>query len=217
MSEFKRVNNIQFNYKETKIDSEDIIFETIVDGEKYPFYADYWEDEIPIYAVLYDKVLKHEKYKLITEVNACAYREYRIRNVANDESKVELFLWLDGRPEVKVRCVFERNDLLDMLKTNLIKASQDVDYLEAMFDQEYYDIVNNDEDKELYNNFLLMLQRQILPDNIYKDIEDYNLANPNNVYCRAKKRLKSRELSKIIGVLKYYLNIRARHCNNLSG
>lgn len=208
MSEFKRVNNIQLNYKETEIDREFIIFETIVDGERYPFYADYWEYEIPIYAVLYDKVLKHEKYKLITEVNACGYREYRIRNVANDESKVELFLWFDGRPELKVRCVFERNDLLDMLKASLIKASQDVDYLEAIFDQEYYDIVNNDEDKKLHNNFLLMLQYQVLPDNIYKDIENYNLANPDNIYCRANKKLKSNMYNKMIDVLKYYLNIK---------
>lgn len=117
------------NYKETEKDRDFIIFETVVDGEKYPFNAYDWEDEIPIYAVLYDKILKHEKYKLVTEVNACRYREYRIRNVANDEDKIELFLWFTGNQELKVRCVFNRNDLLDMLKGNLIKASQDTGYL----------------------------------------------------------------------------------------
>lgn len=160
MGEFIRVNKIEFNYLESDAYGQKVHIELVVDNNNYSDdWYNLWDDPIPIYAMLYNKVLNNERYTLVTEINANGYEEYRIRK--GNKGKVLLMLYFDI-PPLKVQCEFTKQELLEMLKKPMLAAAKDQEYIDLVFDKEHYDIVNNKDDKEEYEEYIAMLTGQLL-------------------------------------------------------
>ncbi|MDO4204201.1 MAG: hypothetical protein Q4D07_06895 [Selenomonadaceae bacterium] len=69
-----------------------------------------------------------------------------------------------------------------MLRKSLLKAAKDKNYLREKFDG--WDIETDPEAAAEHDEYIRMLEKQIVPDFIWKVTQDYNLYNPNNIFNR---------------------------------
>ena len=56
--------------------------------------------------------------------------------------------------------------------------------MHLIFPTEFYDIQKNLEDKKEYEAYIAMLEGRGMSDFVWKEIQDYNLDNPNNIFNR---------------------------------
>ncbi|MDO4204202.1 MAG: hypothetical protein Q4D07_06900 [Selenomonadaceae bacterium] len=60
MPDYGKVDKIEFIYESTDTDGDNLHFTYVLGSNRIPIIYYDWEDEIPSFAVLYDKVSHHE-------------------------------------------------------------------------------------------------------------------------------------------------------------
>ena len=176
MSDIEYVEKIEFIYDNTDVYGEYINFTFVIGNNRIVFGDNEWDDEIPSFAVLYHKVMQREDFSLCLEKNSVNYHRFRVTNLEGD--KVLLFVDIIGR--AAGICEFKRKALLKMLRKPLLKAAKDKDYLRVKFDG--WDIETDPEAAAEHDGYIRMLEHQIVPDFIWKEMQDYNLDDPRNIF-----------------------------------